>query len=393
MRVLFTSISVPSHLLPMVPLAGALRAAGHEVLLAGAPDLVPHAEAAGLVTARVGTEAFEADRRRRMAQVARQQAAAPGGTWRPTWEQLAARWRERVDAVIDDLIALGRWWRPDLIVADPLEFGARVLGGVLDVPVVVHRFGPETLSTESAAHVREALAGVCARVDAPSGLPEPALVLDPCPPGLQFPSASPALPVRHVPFNGSGSVPAWAREGSGGRRRVCVSLGSVPGDLGGEGLLRSLVAALSDRDGVELLVPLDAKLRGTIDAPPDFVRVVEPAPLGLFLDTCAAVVHHGGSGTALTAIGHGLPQLVLPQFNPALSMCAERVAAVGAGVQVPAAEQGDAGAIAEGLRTVLQDPRPCERAEALRAAMASQPTPADLVPRLESLALTGARAA
>ncbi|MCX5199475.1 DUF1205 domain-containing protein [Streptomyces sp. NBC_00249] len=385
MRVLFASVSVPSHLLPMVPLAGALRAAGHEVLLAGQPDLLPHAEASGFVTAAVGSEQLEADRRRRMAQVARQQAAAPGGTWQPTWEQLAERWRQRVDAVIDDHLELARWWRPDLIVADPLEFGARVLGGVLGVPVVVHRWGPETMSTESAGPAREALAEICARVGLPSGLGAPAAVLDPCPPGLQFPSAAPALSVRHVPFNGSGSVPAWTREDTGGRQRVCVSLGSMPGDLGGLSLLRSLVSAVSDEDRIELVVPLAAELRDQLGGLPEFVRVVDPAPLNLFLDTCAAVVHHGGSGTALTAIAHGLPQLVLPQFNPALAMCGERVAAVGAGVNVPSQDQLDGGRVAAGLRTVLGERSLRERAGELRALMAGQPTPADVVGLLESL--------
>lgn len=384
MRVLFSSISVPSHLLPMVPLAGALRAAGHEVLLAGQPDLLPHAEAAGFVTAVVGSEAAEADRRRRMAQVARQQAAAPGGTWQPTWEQLAERWRQRVDAVIDDHVELGRWWRPDLIVADPLDFSARVLGGVLGVPVVVHRWGPETMSTESAEPARRALAEICSRVGLPEGLGGPAMVLDPCPPGLQFPSAAPALAVRHVPFNGSGSLPAWAREDTGGRPRVCVSLGTMPADLGGIALLRTLVSA-ADLDRVELVVPLGAELREPLGELSDSVRVVEPAPLHLFLDTCAAVVHHGGSGTALTAIAHGLPQLVLPQFNPALTMCGERVAAVGAGVNVATGDQLDGSRVADGLRAVLQDARLRERAEELRVRMAGQPTPADVAARLESL--------
>ncbi|GLZ36624.1 nucleotide disphospho-sugar-binding domain-containing protein [Actinokineospora sp. NBRC 105648] len=377
MRVLLASVSVPSHLLPMVPLADALRAAGHEVLLACQPDLVPHAESAGLLTAVVGSEQLEADRRQRMARVAKQQA--PGGTWQPTWEQLAERWRQRVAGVVDDYVEVGRWWRPDLIVADPLEFTARVLAGVLRVPVVVHRWGPETMSTDAVGPARAALADICARLGLPDGLPAPAAILDPCPPGLQFPAAAPSTAVRHVSFNGTGSVPDWAR----GQDRVCVSLGSMPAQLGGLALLETLARA--ELGGVELLVPLAEGLHKEVGDLPSSVRVVEPTPLNLFLDGCSAVVHHGGSGTALTALAHGLPQLVLPQFNPALAMCGERVAAVGAGVNLVAEDQLDPAGVGEALRVVLHEPGPRAGAGRMRDAMAEQPTPAELLPTLEAL--------
>ncbi|GHE70876.1 glycosyl transferase [Streptomyces longispororuber] len=386
MRVLFASVSVPSHLLPMVPLADALRAAGHDVLLVCQPDLLPHAESAGLLTAVVGSERLEAERRRKMAQVAKEQAAVPGGVWQPTWEQLAARWRQRVEGVIDDYVSVGRRWRPDLIVADPLEFGARVLGGVLDVPVVVHRWGPETMTTEAAGPAREALADLCDRLGLPDGLPDPAAIVDPCPPGLQFPEAAPAMTARHVPFNGTGSVPPWARRTPGGPARICVSLGSMPAHLGGLTLLETLATATAGLDRVELLVPLAAELRERVGHLPPSVRLVEPTPLHLFLDGCSAVVHHGGSGTALTALAHGLPQVVLPQFNPALAQCGRRVADVGAGINLTAADQLDAAGIADALRTVLHDPEPRAGAERMRTAMTVQPTPAALVPALEALA-------
>jgi UDP:flavonoid glycosyltransferase YjiC (YdhE family) len=119
--------------------------------------------------------------------------------------------------------------------------------------------------------------------------------------------------------------------------------------------------------------------------------VVDPAPLHLFLDGCAAVVHHGGSGTALTAIAHGLPQLVLPQFNPALAMCGERVAATGVGLNLSADTRPGPTAVITALRTLLDDPGPRTRTAAVRRDMAGQPTPADLVPHLESLAAGSAR--
>ena len=45
---------------------------------------------------------------------------------------------------------------------------------------------------------------------------------------------------------------------------------------------------------------------------PDNVRAAGWVPLSALLPTCAALVHHGGAGSTLTAIDAGVTQLVLP---------------------------------------------------------------------------------
>ncbi|RSO06264.1 glycosyl transferase family 28, partial [Streptomyces sp. WAC 06725] len=54
MRVLFTVIAAKTHLYNLVPMAWALRAAGHEVRVAGPPDLVEPITATGLTAVPVG---------------------------------------------------------------------------------------------------------------------------------------------------------------------------------------------------------------------------------------------------------------------------------------------------------------------------------------------------
>src|SRR5688572_28667204 len=54
MRVLFTTWAWPAHYLPMVPLAWALRAAGHEVRMASQPELLPVMRESGLPSTVVG---------------------------------------------------------------------------------------------------------------------------------------------------------------------------------------------------------------------------------------------------------------------------------------------------------------------------------------------------
>ena len=68
MRVLVTSTPGYGHVLPMVPLARALLAAGHEVLWATAADACPRVAAAGFEVAAAGlTEAQMGDTRRAIA--------------------------------------------------------------------------------------------------------------------------------------------------------------------------------------------------------------------------------------------------------------------------------------------------------------------------------------
>ena len=49
-----TTTAVPTHFTPLVPLAWALRAAGHDVLVVGQPTMISTIRSAGLVAASVG---------------------------------------------------------------------------------------------------------------------------------------------------------------------------------------------------------------------------------------------------------------------------------------------------------------------------------------------------
>jgi UDP:flavonoid glycosyltransferase YjiC (YdhE family) len=97
---------------------------------------------------------------------------------------------------------------------------------------------------------------------------------------------------------------------------------------------------------------------------------------------CAAVVDHGGLGTVLRALAHGVPQLVLPlgrdqEFN------ASRAEALGAGIHLPADASPER--IRTALETLLGDPRYAEAAAtAGRRIAAADPdrTAADALERI-----------
>jgi len=391
MRVLICGSPVASHLTPLLPQIWALRGAGHEVLLAGQPDLVPTAHGAGLSVALVGGEQREVARRRASRAAGLVDPNATGGSRQePPWDVLADRWRERVREVAGPLLEVARGWQPDLVLADPLEYASLLVGGVLGVPVVHHRWGVDSFSTRSFERVRTALAGICAEYGLPDGLPDPALIIDPCPPSLQDPDASPGRPQRFVPSNGAGIVPTWAAPGTA--RRICFSLGLRTIALEGAELPGRLLRAIGSLPDIEVVATVEPQYRDGLGELPATVRVVDPTPLSLFLPGCAAVVHHGGSGTGMTALGLGLPQLVVPQ-TPWTAEHGERIAATGAGIHLAASEeQHDPVAIAAAVARLLDDPGYAAAARKLAAESAAQPTPADLVPELVALAEQAAAA-
>ncbi|MBP0461294.1 nucleotide disphospho-sugar-binding domain-containing protein [Streptomyces montanisoli] len=380
MRVMVMTGPVPTHLMPLLPQVWALRGAGHRVLLAAQPDLAATARAAGLPMAVIGTEQREIAARRAHRAAGGRDA---GGDTRqvPPYEALARRLRDRMDDVLGPALRVAREWRPDLVLADPLEYASLVVGGVLGVPVVHHRWGVDSLSSR-VGHVRDALRETCLGHGLTGGLPAPALVLDPCPPSLQAPGATPARPVRFVPGTGSGLVPDWASRKTA-RRRICVTLGLRTVALEGAAVLARLLQGLGRLPDTETVVTVDPADRAELGPLPRSVRLVDPAPLDLFLTTCDAVVHHGGSGTGLAAIAAGLPQLVVPQ-TPWTAEHGERVEALGAGLLAPqsAAPEDIAAAAGE----LLADPRHRDGARRLREEMRATPSPAETVPALVRLA-------
>ncbi|MEU0052663.1 nucleotide disphospho-sugar-binding domain-containing protein [Streptomyces sp. NPDC006184] len=386
MRVLMTAIPAPGHVTLMVPLAWGLRAAGHEVVVVSQPDLAPVIRGAGLPAHAVGEHLDQlAMLRERLPD-----DQPPIEAWGRQGEVMAAiaarTWATFTQYAVDRYVDFATAWRPDLIVSEPFEFTGRLAGGVLKIPSVRHGLGVNGLTGRFDGTAREVLSRTADRLGLESGLPEPALTLDPCPPTLQYPGISGAQPLRFVPYNGTGVLPDWAVDMPRDVRRVCVSLGNQTIALNGMPLLRRLVEAVSGIDRTEVVVAVSSSDLPLVGDVPGNVRLVDSLPLQLFLHHCDAVVHHGGAGTALTATSFGLPQLVVPQFLDQFDF-GDRIAAVGAGIALDTVEKQNS---VEGLRQavtdLLEDSAYTRAARGLRDEMAAMPSPAETVTLLEQLA-------
>jgi UDP:flavonoid glycosyltransferase YjiC (YdhE family) len=96
----------------------------------------------------------------------------------------------------------------------------------------------------------------------------------------------------------------------------------------------------------------------------------------LVLGSVDVVVSHGGAGTALGAIEHGLPHVVMPQQPHSQLRNAERVEALAIGVHVL---QGSYDAVGPAVQRVLDDPIHAANARAMRDSFEQLPGPADVL--------------
>jgi UDP:flavonoid glycosyltransferase YjiC (YdhE family) len=98
-------------------------------------------------------------------------------------------------------------------------------------------------------------------------------------------------------------------------------------------LIERVCEALADLD-LHAILTLGPSLHRDAVQVPDSVDVLAFAEHDRLLPNCAAVISHGGLGTVLRALAHGVPQLLLP-LGRDQSFNANRVEQLGAGIELP----------------------------------------------------------
>lgn len=365
MRILFVTSPGIGHIFPSVPIAWALRSAGHDVLMAtsGYHD----------IAARAGLQVVDTAPAVDFGQVF-QGFFAEHGQPNTTSEDHAAKLFATVSGkFVDHTVELAKYWRPDLVITTLMQGAGPLAAAVVGVPWVLHGISlagsPETskaIATEMAADYQRL--GV--DYEAPTAF------LDVSPPSLRQ-RESAGWSMRYVPYNGGAVLEPWLvrpRE----RPRITVTLGSVLPLMGGVKSLETFVASAGAVDA-EFVLALDGADVSELGTLPENVRLVDWIPLGSLLHVCDAVIHHGGAGTTFTALDAGLPQLVLPQMADQ-PLNAAAVARSGAGAVVQSGDL-DAGR----LSGLLTDNGMISAAKRIAAEIAAQPTPMELVPKIVAL--------
>jgi UDP:flavonoid glycosyltransferase YjiC (YdhE family) len=405
MRILFTPMAWPSHYYPMMGLVWACRAAGHAVRVAGQPVLTDAVVRTGGMLVPVGGAydfmAGVADAKRAADELAREEVAAGGAVapvdpMRHRLRLIMAKHIRMAEDMLPDLAAFTRWWRPDIVVSDPLVYAAPPAAAAVDAVLVRHLWGVDNAreiglpgngvseEDDPRAAWPEELVDLYGRYGAKPQADVAARTLDICPESMQLPGVPNRLPVRFVPYNGSGVVPPWLFASSD-RLRVCVTWGGAATAVLGAGgfLVPEILDALSGL-AVDVVVTLNAADRARLTGVPDGVRVVEDMPLDMLLPTCSAIVHASGAGTTLSAALHGVPQLTIPQLPGGQDLTSAQLARTGAGIELTPAE-ADVPAIRAAVATLLSSAEVHDAARRLREEMLAAPSLPDTVQVLETL--------
>ncbi|KAA0939273.1 activator-dependent family glycosyltransferase [Streptomyces apricus] len=422
MRVLFTVLALDSHFYNSVPIAWALRAAGHEVRVASQPDLTETITRAGLTAVPVGEELALLQRSQQSAQ-----SSEPGyGTGydltetdpqKLTWEYVRDTFgaytyvAEGVGSqtVLEDLARFAREWQPDLVVWDAMTYVGPVVARACGAAHARLLFGtdhwarmrevflargaeqtPEDRVDPMAGWMTARLSSLGLDPEAAGAFGEDLVVgqrtIDPLPSWVRVPAGLDRLPVRPVMYNGPAVVPDWVHERPK-LPRVVLTLGlSLPGAYTDGFPISDLLAAAADLE-VELIATAGAEAAAALSASglPDNVRIVDFVPLNEVLPTCSAIIHHGGMGTLQNALRHGVPQIVVPGWLRDEKGNAAALEQQGAALVIDPSEF-TAGTLREKLARLLAEPGFRQNADRLRTELLALPTPHDIVPELERLA-------
>lgn len=373
MKILFTSIGALGHLFPMVPLARALRARGHDVCVATSPSLHPAIARAGLRPVSAGLEVSELVRH---AQRRYPDAVAP--------DRRAARMFVEVAPafMLSDLEALFRAGLPDLVIHEEGEYGGRLAAALHGIPSVTHGWPCPMRPIEAL----DAIASMLAPSWREHGLElggardlVGSALLDCCPPSLKaaappaFPTSSQLRPLLYDDAEGQ-PRPAWL-ERLGERPTIYVTLGTVPAFNENPGLFRRITSAVSaERANVVLTIGANNSL-AELSALPDNVFVAQYLPQSLILARASLVVCHGGAGSTLGALTHGVPLLVLPQGAASQRRNAEACVAAGVGLSLDA-ESCTPENLRRQLGTLLESPGYRAAAQRVADEIARMPHPA-----------------
>lgn len=304
MRLLFTFIGGSGHLRPLIPFARAAAAAGHTVAVAGSGNRYDEITAAGFAAFRTSEpkpqpteESAQLPEMPEPVDLAREEQVMRDG--------FAGRGARRHVTAIREIVLE---WKPDVIVRDEIDFGSAIAAETLGIPCV---------------SVIVLLAGGLARGDvirdpitalrAENGLaadPELTrlagpLVIMPAPPSLRDP--------RHpLPEN-----TFWCAPGEHVPRRsrtadtplVYLTLGTFDTY---RSVFERVLAGLRDLP-IRLAATVGRQLEpASFGAQPEQVRIEQFVPQDEILAEADLVIAHGGSGTLIGSLAHGIPSLLLP---------------------------------------------------------------------------------
>ena len=365
-----------------MPIARAAEAAGHAVAFAGRPWMVAKVAALGFPAFAAGSDLGLAPKRLPLAEVdvQREIRAVGAGFGRRVARERAA-----------DLLPLYTTWRPDLLVCEEMDFGAMIVAERLMLPHAM------VLVIAAGGFIRpDVVAEPLNDVRAKYGLaPDPELAmlgryltLSPFPPSYRDPGAS--LPATTHAFRSfalgplsDAAAPPWMAH-LDHAPTVYFTLGTVFNMESGE-LFQRVLAGLRGLP-INLIVTVGRDIDpAEFGAQPANVHIERYVPQAVLLPHCDLVVSHGGSGSVIGALAHGLPMVLIP-LGADQPLNAARCATLGV-ARVLDAMTTTPHMVRAAVTAVLAEPTYRRTAEHMRDQIAALPDPTHAVRLLEHLAI------
>jgi UDP-glucoronosyl and UDP-glucosyl transferase len=358
----------------MLPLVTSLVAGGEHVVVAAAADAAPFVEGsgAGFTAVGHGEDVW-------FSTLIGRTRGSPGDGLAP--ERIHHYFLPRVfgeigaDDMIDDLVAFGREFVPDLIIFETAAFAGPLLGELLGVPTVHHYYGP-VIDLDVLDLVDDAVSPLWRSF----GRNTPGfagvyrdLTIEICPASLE---------TDHVPtgerlFLRPAPLPSSAPSVSD-RPLVYATLGTLFNRA--TNIFRDIFVGLSAQD-VDALVTVGRDQDPATLAPlPPNARVERYIPQATLLPQCSVVVHHGGAGTTFGCLVHGVPQVVIPQGADNF-INAAMVEGAGAGLTLHPNEVNPE-AIRDAVMAIVREPRFSAAARRVADEIVSMPGPDEVAQQL-----------
>src|SRR4051812_15616710 len=399
MRVLLTTRGSAGHVLPLAPFGHAARRAGHDVLVVAQRQHEANVARTGLPHAPVDDPDPDEWRRRLP------EFMALG------FEQanivMIAEFFARMDttAALPGLRAVVESWRPDVIVRETWEYASTLVADLYDIPVVRVALGLASLdawSNDLAAPALDVLrddVGLAADPGATRLHGTPLFTMMPAELDggdaladvRRFRQADQVLTVRD-----SAPLPQWWPDADA--PLVYFSLGSVAGQPHlpyFPALYRMVIDELSSLPIRLLVTTGDRPDPAALGPVPANVHIARWIPQEVVLPHAAAAIVHGGYGSTVGALAHGVPIVVIPLFSIDQWVNAEALQRAGAGIALNGDRDsrlvldlpgGDTSTeLAPAVRRLLEDPGPRRRAVGISASMAALPPVDDAIDAFEDL--------
>ncbi len=278
-------------------------------------------------------------------------------------------------------------WRPQVVVCDEMDYGSLIAAELLDLP-----YATVLVNASGSMITPDAIAEPLDELRAEHGLPpDPELtmagrdlVLSPFPPSFRdprFPLPANALSFRAIEADSAHGDPPWPIRRPG-LPSVYFTLGTEFNVESGD-LFRRVLAGLRELPA-NIVVTLGRDIEPEELGPqPDHVHIAQFIPQARVLPHCSAVVSHGGSGSILGALAHGLPQVLLA-MGADQPVNAARCEELGLGRSLDPV-RATPETVRAAVAAVLDEPSYRLTAERLRAEIEALPAPSHAVAQLERI--------